>query len=130
MMVATGIDQPTLMRGRGALYTGGIAAILASTCHHISFLLATLGLSNTKILYIVTIADWSRMFLIAVALIGLFISYQHIWRISSAYKAGRDSGCHACNICTHASVHCAMLRLKRSNNLILFFLSMPISTLY
>jgi len=91
MMVATGIDQPTSMRGRGALYTGGIAAILASTCHHISFLLATLGLSNTKILYIVTIADWSRVFLIAVALIGLFISYQHIWRISSAYKAGRDS---------------------------------------
>jgi len=91
MMVATGIDQPTLMRGRGALYTGGIAAIFASTCHHISFLLATLGLSNTKILYIVTIADWSRMFLIAVALIGLFISYQHIWRIPSAYKAGRDS---------------------------------------
>ena len=68
-----------------------MAALLASTCHHISFLLVTLGLSNTKIVYIVTLADWARPFLIIIALIALFISYQRIWHISSAYKAGRDS---------------------------------------
>ena len=76
---------------RIALYVGGMAAILASTCHHISFLLSRLGLTESKILYIVTLADWARPFLVAVALITLFISYRHIWHISSAYKAGRDS---------------------------------------
>jgi mercuric ion transport protein len=82
---------PASQSGHGALYAGGIAAILASTCHHISFLLATLGLSNTRILYIVTIADWSRPFLIIVSLIALFISYQNIWRIPFTYKSGRNN---------------------------------------
>lgn len=85
------IEQPSAKSGHGALYAGGIAALLASTCHHISFLLVTLGLSDTKILYIVTLADWARPFLIFVALIALFISYRHIWHISFAYKAGRDN---------------------------------------
>jgi mercuric ion transport protein len=77
--------------GHGALYAGGIAAILASTCHHISFLLVILGLSSTRIVYIVTLADRARPFLITVALIALFVSYLRIWHISSAYKAGRNS---------------------------------------
>ena len=90
-MIATSeIDQPPSKRGHVALYAGGIAAILASTCHHISFLLVTLGLSNTKIVYIVTLADWARPFLIAVAVITLFISYQYIWHISFSYKADKD----------------------------------------
>jgi len=84
-------DQQPSNRGHGALYAGGIAAILASTCHHISFLLVRLGFSNTKIVYIVTLADWARPFLILTAIITLFISYRHIWYISSTYKADRDS---------------------------------------
>lgn len=74
---------------RLALYTGGISAILASTCHHISFLLVNFGFSNSKIIYIVTLADWARPFLIVVALIALFISYKDIWHISSSDKLGR-----------------------------------------
>ncbi len=85
------IDQPPSKNGHRSLYAGGIAAILASTCHHISFLLVTFGLSNSKILYIVTLADWARPFLITVAIIALFISYRHIWSISSIHKTGRDS---------------------------------------
>ncbi len=84
-------DQLPSKNGHRSLYAGGIAAILASTCHHISFLLVTLGLSNTKIIYIVTLADMARPFLIAVALIALFISYLRIWHISTAYKAGREN---------------------------------------
>jgi mercuric ion transport protein len=75
---------------RGALYTGGIAAILASACHHISFLLIASGFSNTRILYIVTLADRARPFLIVIASIALFISYLRIWRIPSAYTTGID----------------------------------------
>jgi hypothetical protein len=82
---------PQHKTARIALYTGATAAILASTCHHISFLLSTFGLSSTKILYIVTLADWARPFLILVALITLFISYKDIWHISFAYKPDRDN---------------------------------------
>jgi len=81
---------PMYKNARAALYTGAASAILASTCHHISFLLATFGLSNSKILYIVTLADWARPFLIIVAIIALFISYKDIWHISFSYKSGRD----------------------------------------
>jgi len=44
-------DQFPSKSGHWSLYAGGIAAILASTCHHISFLLVMLGLSSTKIIY-------------------------------------------------------------------------------
>jgi mercuric ion transport protein len=90
MTAASEIEQPSSKRGHGALYAGGIAAIIASTCHHISFLLVTLGLSNSRIVYIVTLADMARPFLIVVALVALFISYTGIWHISSTYKAGRN----------------------------------------
>ena len=92
-MIATvpTINQPGPSNGHKSLYAGGIAAILASACHHISFLLAILGFSNTKIVYIVTLADWARPFLISVAIIALLISYQHIWRISSIHETITDS---------------------------------------
>jgi hypothetical protein len=79
---------PMYKNARIALYTGATAAILASACHHISFLLIAFGLSSTKILYIVTLADWARPFLIMVALIALFISYKDIWQISFSFKSG------------------------------------------
>ena len=82
---------PQHKTARIALYTGATAAILASTCHHISFLLSMFGLSSTKILYIVTLADWARPFLILVALITLFISYKDIWHISFSYKSDRNN---------------------------------------
>ena len=90
MIVTAEITRSPSKNGHGPLYAGGIAAVLASTCHHISFLLVALGLSNTKIVYIVTLADWARPFLIIVALISLAISYRYIWSTSSAFNSGKD----------------------------------------
>jgi mercuric ion transport protein len=98
MVAISGIDQPPSKSGHGALYAGGTAAILASTCHHISYLLVTLGLSNTKIVYIVTLADWARPFLVTVAIIALYFSYRHIWHVSSDYKAGSTDTASQANI--------------------------------
>jgi len=70
-----------------SLYTGGIAAILASICCLSSFLLVTVGLSNATVLYFITAAEWSRPFFIVVALIALIFSYRYIWRpIPSSYS--------------------------------------------
>jgi len=82
---------PKYKNTRIALYTGATSALLASTCHHISFLLVAIGLSSTEILYLVTLADWARPFLILVALIALFIAYKDIWHISFSNKFGRDN---------------------------------------
>jgi mercuric ion transport protein len=71
--------NPRLLYARFALYTGGISAILASTCCLGPFLLVTLGLSNAWILYLITVADWARPFFILLALITLGVSYQYIW---------------------------------------------------
>lgn len=71
--------NPRLSYARFALYTGGISAILASVCCLGPFLLVTLSFSNTWILYLITLADWSRPFFILVALITLVVSYQFIW---------------------------------------------------
>ena len=89
-MITSDISSPPLQKVRTVLYTGGIAAILASACHHISFLLATLGFSETKIVYIVTFTDWARPFLIVVALISLFISYLYIWQNPSSSEKGLE----------------------------------------
>ena len=64
---------------RLSLYTGGIAAIFASTCCLGPFLLVTAGLSSATTLYFITAAEWSRPFFIMVALIALIISYRYIW---------------------------------------------------
>ncbi len=90
MIVTSGMDKSSSKIGHETLYVGGITAILASTCHHISFLLSTLGLSETRIVYIVTMADWARPFLIIVTLISLFISHQYIWGTSSAHSSGKN----------------------------------------
>ncbi len=88
-MIASGTNPPPSNSTRIALYTGGTAAILASICHPSSFLLNTLGLSDSRILYIITLAEEARPFLVVIALIALFISYLRIWQPTSAYKAGK-----------------------------------------
>lgn len=89
-MITSDISSPPLQKVRGVLYTAGIAAILASACHHISFLLATFGFSKTKIVYIVTLTDWARPFLIVVALISLLISYLYIWQNPGSSETGSE----------------------------------------
>jgi len=89
-MITSDISSPSLQKVRSVLYTAGIAAILASACHHISFLLATFGFSETKIVYIVTLTDWARPFLIVVALISLLISYLYIWKNPSSSETSSE----------------------------------------
>ena len=73
------ILKENLSAQRLALYTGGVAAILASICCLGPFLLFTIGLSSATVLYFITAAEWSRPFFILIALIALMYSYQYIW---------------------------------------------------
>jgi len=90
-MITSRTDLPPSKSARIALCIAGVAAILASICHPSSFLLNTLGLSDSRILYIITLAEETRPFLVVIALIALFISYLRIWQPTSAYKAGRNN---------------------------------------
>jgi len=91
MLTSVALRPTAYKNTRIALYAGATAAILASTCHHISYLLLTFGLSSTRILYIVTLAEWTRPFLVIVSLISLFISYKEIWHISFSGKTDKNN---------------------------------------
>jgi len=78
-----------LNNGRVSLCIGGVAAILASICCLGPFLLITIGLSSAGVLYLMTLAEWSRPFLIVVALVALFFAYLRIWHPAPAYKSGQ-----------------------------------------
>ncbi len=66
---------------RIALCAGGASAVLASICCIGPFLLVTLGFSSAKILYLLTLADWSRPFFVLLALAALLFSYNSIWEL-------------------------------------------------
>jgi hypothetical protein len=87
-MITSGTNLPPSKSARIALCIAGVAAILASICHPSSFLLNMLGLSDARILYIITLAEETRPFLIVIALIALFISYLRIWYPTSSRKSG------------------------------------------
>ncbi len=74
---------------RIALSIGGMTAVLASICCLGPFLLVTLGFSSAWILYLLTLAEWSRPFFIVLALIALCFAYQRMWHPVSAYKSGQ-----------------------------------------
>jgi mercuric ion transport protein len=78
---------------RIALCTGGASAVLASICCIGPFLLVTLGFSSAKILYLLTLADWSRPFFVLLALAALLFSYNSIWSSTSAHTA--NGGCRS-----------------------------------
>ena len=71
---------------RIALSIGGMTAILASICCLGPFLLVTLGLSSAWILYLITLAEWSRPFFIVLAFVVLCFAYQRMWHPVSAYN--------------------------------------------
>lgn len=80
-----------LNRARVPLYFGGISAILASICCLGPFLFITIGLSSAWILYLITLAEWSRLFFIVVALASLFFAYKRIWwEPVTACRPGED----------------------------------------
>jgi len=80
--------SPLLHSKRVPLYTGGVAAILASICCIGSFLFIAIGLSSSKSLYLITLAEWIRVPLLVVSLVALVFAYLRIWHPVSTYKHG------------------------------------------
>ena len=72
---------------RIALCIGGVSAALASICCLGTFLLVKLSFSDSRILYLLTLADWSRPFFILLALVTLTFAYHRIWNSTSTRAA-------------------------------------------
>ncbi|MCK9987288.1 MAG: mercuric ion transport protein [Azoarcus sp.] len=65
--------------GRGALLTGGVAAILASTCCLGPLVLLALGFSGAWIGNLTALEPYRPVF-IAVAVVSLLLAWRRIWR--------------------------------------------------
>ena len=89
-MIVTKGNAHYLNSTRAILYTGGVTAILASTCCIGSFLYTAIGLSRPTSLYLVTLAEWGRIPLLVVSLITLVLAYKRIWHPVSTYETGED----------------------------------------
>ena len=72
---------------RGALFTGGLAAILASTCCLGPVLLISLGIGGAWIGNLTLLEPYRPIF-IAVALLALFFAGRHIFRPVQACEPG------------------------------------------
>lgn len=68
-----------MQNGRGALFAGGLAAILASTCCLGPLLLITLGFSGAWIGNLTLLEPYRPLF-IGAALIALFLAWRRIFR--------------------------------------------------
>lgn len=73
--------------GRGALFTGGLAAILASTCCLGPLVLVTLGFSGAWISNLRVLEPYRPIF-IGAALVAMFFAYRRIYRPAQACKPG------------------------------------------
>lgn len=71
----------------GALLTGGLAAILASTCCLGPLVLLTLGISGAWIGNL-TVLEPYRPYFIGTALVALFFAWRRIYRSEAACKPG------------------------------------------
>ena len=85
------------MRG-GALLTGGLAAILASTCCLGPLVLIMLGFSGAWIGSLAALEPYRPIF-IGVAVVALFFAWRRIWRPVA--------------VCTSAEI-CAVPQVKRA----------------
>jgi mercuric ion transport protein len=74
-------------RGRAALLTGGLAAILASTCCLGPLVLITLGISGAWIGNLRVLEPYRPIF-IGVALLALFFAWRRIWQPAVACTPG------------------------------------------
>ncbi len=74
--------------GRGALLTGGLAAILASTCCLGPLVLITLGVSGAWISNLTLLEPYQPYF-IAAAVVALFFAYRRIWRPAAECEPGQ-----------------------------------------
>ncbi len=73
--------------GRGALATGGVAVILASTCCLGPLVLVMLGFSGAWIGNLTLLEPYRPVF-IGIALVALFLAYRRIFRPVQACKPG------------------------------------------
>ena len=73
--------------GRGALATGGVAAILASTCCLGPLVLVALGFSGAWIGNLTVLEPYRPIF-IGTALVALFFAYRRIFHPVQACKPG------------------------------------------
>lgn len=73
--------------GRGALFTGGLAAILASTCCLGPLVLITLGFSGAWIGNLTALEPY-RPFFAGAALVALFFAWRRIYRPIPTCKPG------------------------------------------
>jgi mercuric ion transport protein len=73
--------------GRGALFTGGLAAILASACCLGPLVLIALGFSGAWIGNLTVLEPYRPIF-IGVALVALFFAWRRIYRPAAACKPG------------------------------------------
>ncbi|HEY3326676.1 MAG TPA: mercuric ion transporter MerT [Novimethylophilus sp.] len=76
-----------LQPGRGALFTGGLAAILASTCCLGPLVLMALGFSGAWIGNLTALEPYRPIF-IGVALVSMLLAWRRIFRPARACKPG------------------------------------------
>ena len=79
--------MPEAQNGRGALFAGGIAALLASTCCLGPLVLVGLGVSGAWIGNLSMLESYRPIF-IAVALLALFFAWRRIFRPVADCKPG------------------------------------------
>ena len=79
--------MPDPVYGRGALVTGSLAAILASTCCLGPLVLITLGFSGAWIGNLTVLEPYRPIF-IGAALIALFFAWRSIFRPAHACEPG------------------------------------------
>jgi mercuric ion transport protein len=73
--------------GRGALFTGGLSAILASTCCLGPLVLVTLGISGAWIGNLTVLEPYRPIF-IGAALVAMYFAWRRIYRPAQACKPG------------------------------------------
>jgi len=73
--------------GRGALFAGGLAAILASSCCLGPLMLVALGFSGAWIGNLTALEPYRPIF-IGAALVALFLAWRRIFRPAAACKPG------------------------------------------
>lgn len=78
---------PPPVAGRGALYAGGLAAILASTCCLGPLVLLMLGVSGAWIGTLTALEPYRPLF-VAAAVVALFFAYRRIFRPAVACEPG------------------------------------------
>ncbi len=86
-MSVAAVENSRQRTGSGALFVGGLAAVLASTCCLGPLLLVALGLSGAWIGNLTRLEPY-RLFFIAAALVALFFAGRRIFRPAQACGPG------------------------------------------